>query len=148
MYLTGSYKHTLDAKGRVTLPAAIRKQFQDTVCLVPVGDAIYGFSPEAHEAWINSYFPDGFNPRNRKDVKIRLALLGSTVTVDLDKAGRLALGKVDTAKLAKRGIDHDVTIVGNADHFEIWDSARYEREMAEIEDDLDALLFDNEQEDA
>lgn len=139
MYLTGAYQHTLDAKARVTLPAVFRKQFGDVVCLVPVGNAIYGFTPETHKAWVDSFFPDGFDPRNKKDARLRLAMLSSTVTVDLDKAGRLALGKVKAEALAKRDITRDVTILGAGDHFEIWDTARYEGQATDLDDLLDEL---------
>ena len=88
MYLTGTYGRSLDAKSRITLPATFRKQFDVQVCLVPVGNALYGFTPESHQAWIASFFPNGFNPRNRKDDKLRRALASRTVTVDIDSAGR------------------------------------------------------------
>ena len=58
MYLTGTYDRSLDAKSRITLPATFRKQFDAQVCLVPVGNVLYGFTPESHQAWIASFFPD------------------------------------------------------------------------------------------
>ncbi len=143
MYLTGTYRHNLDAKSRVTLPAPFRKQFDSQVCLIPVGGAIYGFTPESHQAWIESFFKDGYQPDNRRDVKLRRALASSTVTVDLDTAGRVALGKLDAKKLEKCGIDREVAIVGNIDHFEIWDAAKFDQEMDELDEDLDDLIFNN-----
>ena len=142
MYLTGTYKHNLDAKSRVTLPASIRKQFDDKVCLVPVDGAIYGFTPEGHEAWVRSFFPEGFNPRNKRDVKLSRMLTSMTVTVDLDSAGRLALGKVDPERVAKCGIEREVAVVGNNDHFEIWDASRFDEEQKEMEESLEDLMFE------
>lgn len=140
MYLTGTYRHNLDAKQRVTLPAPFRRQFDEQVCLVPVGDALYGFTPESHQAWVASFFEDGKpNPRNPKDVRLQMKLFASTVTLDLDSAGRLALGKLDATKLAKRSIERAVAVVGAGDHFEIWDADRFDREMAD--DDLEDLMF-------
>ena len=141
MYLTGSYQHNLDAKSRVTLPAPFRKQFEKQVCLVPVGDAIYGFTPQSHQAWIESFFPDGFDPRSRRDDKLRRALSSKTVTVDVDSAGRVALGKIGAGCLEKCGIEREVVIVGNIDHLEIWDASRFGQEMDELDEDLDALMF-------
>jgi MraZ protein len=142
MYLTGTYRHNLDAKSRVTLPAPFRKQFDTQVCLIPVGGALYGFTPESHQAWVSSFFPEGFRPDNRRDDQLRRALAASTVTVDLDSAGRVALGKLDARKLQKCGIDKgEVAIVGNIDHFEIWDAARFDQQMDELDDDLDSLMF-------
>ena len=36
MYLTGSKQYNLDAKARLTLPAAYRKEFGEQVCLIPL----------------------------------------------------------------------------------------------------------------
>jgi MraZ protein len=142
MYLTGTYKHNLDAKSRITLPASIRKQIDDTVCLVPVDGVIYGFTPEGHEAWVQSFFPEGFNPRNKRDTKLRRMLTSMTVTVDLDSAGRLALGKLGSEKIAKCGIEREVAVVGNNDHFEIWNAATWnEKQEALTDEDLAALLY-------
>ena len=146
MYLTGTYRHNLDAKQRVTLPAPFRKEFGDKVCLIPVGGKILGFTPEGHQAWVQSYFPEGFNPRSKRDDKLRFALNAMTTTVDLDSAGRLALGKLGAKTLASCAIEHEVAVVGNNDHFEIWDASRYDETLAELTADdqsLEDLMFDD-----
>ncbi len=94
MYLTGSKQHTLDAKVRLTLPAEFRREFDREVCIVPAASALYGFTPEGHKAWVESSFPNGFNPRSAADDKLRRFLNGQTVHVDIDSAGRIALGKI------------------------------------------------------
>lgn len=142
MYLTGTYKHTLDAKLRITLPSAFRKQLSETICLVPLADAVLGFTPESHRAWMKTFFPEGLNPRNKKDVQLRAALLSRTVTVDLDSAGRLALSKLDEQKLEKCGISREVAIVGVDDHFEIWDKERFDAQTAQFDEDLDSLMYE------
>ncbi len=141
MYLTGTYQHNLDAKARLTLPAAIRKSFSDLVYLVPVGDAVYGFAPEEYEAWVMSYFPNGFNARKREHQELRLKLNRRAVPVEIDNAGRISLGKITAAKLERRGIKRAVAVIGNADHFEIWSADRIDLDE---DDDLDALMFDAE----
>ena len=142
MYLTGEKQLKLDAKLRLTLPADFRRQFGDRVCLVPLKDAIWGFTPEGHEAWTASYFPDGFNPRDREQDKLQRTLMRRTVTVDIDAAGRVALSKVPEEKLAKLGISRDVMVIGNRDHFEVWDYQHFEELNAEDDADLDDLMFD------
>ena len=141
MYLTGTYKHNLDAKQRITLPAPFRKEFGEKVCLIPIGGKILGFTPEGHQAWVESYFPNGYNPRSKKDERLRFLLNAKTMTLELDSAGRLALGKLGAEALASCDIKREVAVVGNTDHFEIWDSARYEQEMSEVADDLEDLMF-------
>lgn len=139
MYLTGTYQHNLDAKVRLTLPAAIRKQLGDLVYLVPVNDAIYGFAPEDYQAWVMSYFPDGFNARNHAHQELQLKLNKRAVPVEIDSAGRISLGKISAQKLERRGIVRSVAVIGNADHFEIWSADRIDLDE---DDDLDDLMFD------
>lgn len=139
MYLTGTYMHNLDAKVRLTLPAPIRKQLGDLVYLVPVNDAIYGFAPEEYEAWVMSYFPQGFNARNRAHQELQLKLNKRAVPVEIDNAGRISLGKISAQKLERRGIKRAVAVIGNSNHFEIWSADRIDPEE---DDDLDGLMFD------
>lgn len=143
MYLTGTYKHTLDAKSRIMLPSAFRKQLGETVCLVPLNDCIYGFTPESHRAWIERFFPGGINPRNRKDVALRAGLLSRTLTVELDGAGRLALGKLDASRLSACNIEREVAIVGVDDHFEIWNASKFEDQTKAFDDNLESLMFED-----
>lgn len=142
--LTGTSQRVLDSKGRVTLPAEYRRDFEGKVCLVAFQGALYGFTPDGFLEWLDGLFErDGksFDPRNRRDVRLRKALAASCQTVDVDSAGRIALGKIGAEKLAKLGIGHDLTIIGDIDHIEIWDSAKWEAENEDLQDDLDELMF-------
>ena len=97
MYLTGSKTVSVDAQGRITLPADYRDDFKESgnkVCLIYVKGALWGFTPEGHKEWVESCFPEGFNPRSKKDKALRLGLNAKTVTVEIDKSGRVALGKI------------------------------------------------------
>lgn len=141
MYLTGTYKHSLDAKFRITLPSVFRKQLGDVICLVPLNNAVYGFTPESHRAWIQSFFPQGVNPRDQRAARLRTALLSRTLTLDLDSAGRLALGKLDPKQLEAVNIQKDVAVVGVDDHFEIWDAATFDAQSAMFDANLDDLMY-------
>jgi MraZ protein len=71
-------------------------------------------------------------------------LTGSAVPVDIDSAGRIALGKVDACDATARtrlGLERDVTVVGVEDHFEVWNTQRWEEQQANLADDLDELMF-------
>ena len=52
--LTGAYPMSVDAKGRVTLPAVFRKQLVDetnkTILLVPFDGCVNGFTREGFKA--------------------------------------------------------------------------------------------------
>ena len=151
MYLYGSKRYNLDAKARLTLPANYRKQFDcSQLLLIPLKDALYGFTPEGFGLWVNSFFEkDGkkFDAGNRKHVALRRMLTGSAVPVDVDSAGRIALGKIDACDATARerlGLERDVTVVGVEDHFEVWNTQRWEDQQANLAEDLDALMFGGE----
>ena len=142
--LTGAYPMSVDAKGRVTLPAVFRKQLVDetskTILLVPFDGCVNGFTSEGLKAYCDHHF----DPRNRKDVMLKRGLMGSAVEVDIDSAGRVALGKLDAVKADTRekyGLAGDVTVVGADDHFEVWNTEKWNEQQADFEMDLESLLY-------
>ena len=140
MYLTGTYRHTLDAKQRLTLPADFRRQIDGTVYLVKVLDCVYGFTPEEHRNYVDSLFPGGFDPRNRKQDELRRAINAQTVMIDVDSAGRVSLSKMSEKVHAMLG--RDVVVVGNTDHFAVWNATTWdEKQDALTDEDVAALLF-------
>lgn len=148
--LTGAYPMSVDAKGRVTLPAVFRKQLVDetnkTILLVPFDGCVNGFTREGFKAWVDGLFEYGdhhFDPRNRKDVMLKRGLMGSAVEIDVDSAGRVALGKLDVkpGTREKLGLVADVTVVGADDHFEVWNTEEWKRQQADFEMDLESLLY-------
>ena len=141
--LTGAYPMSVDAKGRVTLPAVFRKQLVDetnkTILLVPFDGCVNGFTREGFKAWVDGLFEYGdhhFDPRNRKDVMLKRGLMGSAVEIDVDSAGRVAPGTRE-----KLGLVADVTVVGADDHFEVWNTEEWNRQQADFEMDLESLLY-------
>ena len=148
--LTGAYPMSVDAKGRVTLPAVFRKQLVDetnkTILLVPFDGCVNGFTREGFKAWVDGLFEYGdhhFDPRNRKDVMLKRGLIGSAVEIDVDSAGRVALGKLDVkpGTREKLGLVADVTVVGADDHFEVWNTKEWNKQQADFEMDLESLLY-------
>ena len=142
MYLTDHYNRNLDVKSRLTLPADFRKQFANKVCLVPFHGALCGFTPEGHQEWMQSFFPEGFDPKDKAQDAIRRRLSALTTTVDIDTAGRIALSKVSEQIREKFGLGRELEIVGNVDHFEIFSASKWEQMQASfLDEDLDSLLF-------
>lgn len=142
MILTGTYERNLDAKGRLSLPAAIRKELSEQVKVLkaPDVDALYVFSSDEYEKWVMGLFEGrgGFNPRSSKDQKLMRSLNAMATPVDIDAASRIGLPEDlrAKAKLSAR----EVTVVGNFDHLEIWDRAAWEQANAD-DDDLADLFF-------
>lgn len=150
--LAGSYPMSVDAKARVTLPAVFRKQLvggdKKTIYLLPMKECVNGFTPAGLEQFIDGLFiergENRFDPRSRRDVQLKTRLWASAVEVDIDSAGRVALGKLDGTKPGTRerlGLTADVTVVGAGDHFEVWNTEQWNATQESFEDELDALLY-------
>lgn len=148
--LTGSYPMSVDTKGRITLPAVFRKQMLTDDCktikLVPFGGCVNGFTPEGFKAFVDSLFDadGGFNPRDEKAVRLKRLITSQAVEVDVDSAGRVALGKLDAGGSKTRekfDLFGDVVVVGNDDRFEVWNASTWAAATANADEDIDSLLF-------
>ena len=142
MMLTGTYERNLDVKGRLSLPAAIRKQLSDHVYVLPAPDvdALYIFSDDEYEKWVMGLFEKrgGFDSRKREDQTLMRKLNAMATPMDIDSASRIGLSE---ALRGKAGLDREVTVVGNYDHLEIWDRARWDEANEASDDDLTDLFF-------
>mgnify|MGYP001168720985 CR=1 FL=1 len=129
--LLGEYPGTLDAKSRVLLPAALKKQLG--------GEASNGFvvNRDVFSQCLVLYPMEEWN-RTSADVRrlnrfdpdnvefIRRFLNGAT-PVDLDANGRLLIPKqlMDHAQLGK-----DVVFTGMGDRIEVWSEALHKRALS------------------
>lgn len=134
--LIGTYEHTVDAKGRVFIPAKWREDLGDTIyvtrSLVKEGDYRCLIGMSAVE-WLKIMENIRREPiedaRTRESIKRFLALANSG---EVDKQGRLLL----TNELRATGkLDRDVCLLGSGNRFEIWDAARWRARLAEDDDD-------------
>ncbi len=140
--LFGQYRYKVDAKGRLSLPAQFRKSLPEGTEMAVVSDAKNGklmvYTLKTFKNWKEVLFEKrgGFNPNDRSHVALATALNASTMPGIIDGAGRISLSKDQREAV---GIDKDVTVIGNTDHFEVWDTQRWEDFQNSI--DLDDLLF-------
>ena len=140
----GRYQHTVDPKGRVSIPAKFRDvlaQFDGTLIVVPNGSAL-----EVHpfETW--QRIESRIHEKSRFDADVRKfgrLYISNAKEVSLDGAGRILLPP-DTRE--KAGLAKDITVVGlGLDFFEVWDRARfveYERTNGDGLDSVFAKLAD------
>lgn len=138
--LFGKYRHKVDEKGRVSMPAAFRKVLSSDLVVTrnPNDECLYVFEPEGFNNWVEKAFEDKFGGYNSTDpmhVAIRRKLKGRAAEASVDKVGRIMLA-ADLRQEA--GIDREVVIVGNTGYFEVWDAKRFDQKEEEI--DL-SLLF-------
>lgn len=135
----GEYQHTLDAKGRVSLPRKFREA-TGTKLVVSKGfeRSLAVYTLQGYEAFLAELMAGGDLTRDMRAV--RRHFTAGADEVDVDGAGRISLapGLREFAGLAK-----DVIVAGVGDHIEIWDAAAwaaYEDEhAATIEDAAEEL---------
>lgn len=135
----GEFQHTVDAKGRVSLPRKHRDEIGSRVVVTQGLDGcLYVFSPGGYNDFIREVL--GNSSLGREARAVQRHFIGGASEVDVDAAGRIAIGPA----LRKFGaILRDVVIAGVADHVEIWDVDRWteyqEANLSTIEDAADKL---------
>ena len=125
--LIGEYEHSLDAKGRLIMPAKLREDMGEKFILTTGLDGcLFGFSMSEWEKFEDKLKALPITNKNARNF-VRFFLSGAT-ECELDKQGRfLIAGKLrEVAKL-----DKDVTIIGAGTRIEIWDKAIWEEHNSE-----------------
>ena len=131
--LLGRYEHTLDDKGRVTLPVKFRGHFEGLVVLADL--------KQAHAPCVRVYTSAGWDAHIEPRVNVlddfddpkegmrRRRIHNAAFEVEVDKQGRVLLPAtmIEHFDLKKSG---SVLIAGNGTHLEIWDPDTYQRIVA------------------
>lgn len=129
--LYGEYNHTMDPKGRVSLPAGFRKALPERLVLVPGPQGqVNVFSEEDFSKWKNELMEEhgGYKVKSGASdtAKLRLFINSWAQGVDVDTAGRINVPK----KLRERaGLKKNVVVVGDEDHACLWDADKWEEYM-------------------
>jgi MraZ protein len=121
--LTGTYQCSLDEKGQLTLPRAIRDQFGgcDTVLLSPGPDKCLWLTNQPHLERLGERLEQ--SQANEADVRVFKRLyFAQTEKLPVNGEGRVGIPE----RLAQfAGLHQEVVLVGIDDHFEVWDAARW-----------------------
>ncbi len=131
----GEYAHTVDAKGRVIMPAKFREEV-GSVFVVTRG--LEGcLSVYTQEAW--SRFAEAMKKLQASKENVRAFkrfLFGSAAELEFDKQGRILIPSTlrDYAELVK-----DVIILGTGDKIEIWSKGAYEAYAAKTVPAMEAI---------
>jgi MraZ protein len=121
----GHYRHTIDAKGRLSIPSRFREALVDAggdnLVIVPNGRGleVYPLTAweelEAKVAALPSLDPDAR--------QFRYSYLSLGQDVALDPQGRI---QVSSDYRERAGLVKDVLIIGMQKIFEVWDAERWE----------------------
>jgi MraZ protein len=114
----GEYDHTIDAKGRMAVPARFRTQMdRGAVISKGMGTCLSVYTMQRWEEK-SAELATGKTTDELRDFERRI--YPSASEIELDGQGRMII----PAKLrAYAGLGNEVTVAGVRDHFEIWDRA-------------------------
>jgi len=118
--LAGTYDHSLDPKGRVTLPARYRDYFRDGAVLVrlrPDEPCIRVYHPATWEEYDQRFIAPLDTFDSESDIWRTRVLYMNQYHVDVDAQGRVLL---PAKRIEELGLSGKVTIIGNRTHLEIW----------------------------
>lgn len=128
----GTYAHTLDEKGRLSIPSRFRdvlseKQLPEKMIVTQGLDmCLVGYPTNEWKVFEEKIVN---RPMNKSDDRyfIRRLLAGAT-ECSLDKQGRIML---PTALRKYAGLERDAVLVGVSNRIEIWSPERWEKYLAE-----------------
>lgn len=113
---TGSYEHSVDAKGRIIIPSKLRDGLGDTFIITKGVDGCLLIYPM--EEWENFVLDLKKLPSNREGRMLQRYFLASAIETEFDKQGRALLPQ----NLREHAnINKNVLLVGLMNKIEIWD---------------------------
>lgn len=135
---SGNYTHTIDPKGRATIPAAYREALGEgfTIGLNNEFNAIALYPVEKWEE-IGRRLERIPDSDARGMAYVRLIKAFSFPGQRLDGQGRVLL---PAGLRQKAGMDKAIRFVGVGRYLEIWDEARFAEACAAAENDIESLL--------
>ena len=128
----GEYNHTIDAKGRLIVPAKFREELGEAFVMTNGNDGCLNIY--TNEAWETILGELQLRPNNRDKREIVRKFVAQANMVELDKQGRIL---VPSALREHAGLEKDVVLAGVIDKIEVWDKDRWD--SASDIDDIDDI---------
>jgi MraZ protein len=131
MFFLGQFYHSLDDKGRLTVPARFRE-----FLLTEGGFIMQGFDQNLMvlpSSTFNAYSRtiQRMNIADESARLLRRMLYSSAYQVEFDKAGRILVPQVLRQYAA---IENEVVFAGNGDYFEIWAVGQWALQTEKLQD--------------
>ncbi|MBR6470035.1 MAG: division/cell wall cluster transcriptional repressor MraZ [Lachnospiraceae bacterium] len=134
----GEYNHTIDAKGRLIIPAKFREELGEAFVITNGNDGCLNiYTWEAWETFLEKLLLLPGNEDKRKMVR---ALVSQADSVELDKQGRIL---IPNTLRERAGLIKDVVLAGAIDKIEVWDKSNWETATGDTDiDDIAERLAD------
>ena len=136
----GSFNYSIDAKGRISIPARLRKfvspEANETFVLTRGSAKCINIYPMDYWKELVASKLDRLNTFDPKDAKFMRLFLQEAAEDKFDSQSRLLVPKklIDFAKIEK-----DVVILGMNRYIEVWNPILYEEYLKEIEDPYETI---------
>lgn len=138
----GSSFHTLDAKGRIIVPARFRDLIRangDGVMVSRMDSCLLAYTfPEWHQ--IESRIL-ALSEKSETMRRFRRVFIGGAFECACDKQERIL---VPPSLRQYAGLDKEIVLVGVLDHFEIWSRENWDSENTHMEEDMSKEVVRNE----
>jgi MraZ protein len=135
----GTYRHRIDPKGRLPVPAVFRRGLGDAAAVVvtPLDQCLAAYPPSE---WQRLEEQLRTLPAFSKAAKALTRLLTSrAIDCELDVQGRILL---PAAMRAAAGLDREALVIGVLNRFEVWAPDRWDAFVADSERLLEDATLD------
>ena len=131
MFFVGRFNHTLDDKGRLTIPARFREML-----LTEGGYIVQGFDQNLMILTSSTFetYSHRINQMSLTDPTARLLrrlLFSTAYHVEFDKAGRILIPQFLRQAAS---LSNDVIVVGSGEYFEIWSAELWAAQAEQLQD--------------
>ena len=116
----GEYKHSIDAKGRLAMPARLREELGERFTVTKGLDGCLAVYPEKEWEALEQRIRGLGN--GEKARRVKRYYFANAFDAQLDAQGRILI----PANLREfADLQKDVVVIGQLDHAEIWDSEKW-----------------------
>jgi MraZ protein len=135
----GRYDYSVDAKGRLNIPAKFRKAMspranETFVVTRAHSGCLRAFPEDEWTKYSNEFFG---RPENASNLKLMRVMANATSDSKLDAQGRIS---INTTQMQLAAIKSNIVLVGQGRFIEIWDTERYAAyEAAITQEEFDRL---------
>ena len=131
----GSSYHTLDAKGRLIIPARFREVIKadghDSVMVSRMDSCLLAYPFEEWQQLETKIMSQVDKSENMR--RFRRVFIGGAHECNCDKQDRIL---IPPTLREYAGLDKEIVLVGVLDHFEIWSREGWDSESMNLEEDL------------
>lgn len=131
----GEYSHTIDAKGRIIVPAKFRESIGNNFVVTKgLDNCLFVYTSED---WRKFEEKLRTLPLTNKDArKFTRFFLAGAAEMEIDKQGRILIPSVLREFAA---LEKDVVLVGVGSRIEIWDKASWNESISIYDDDMEEV---------